>query len=630
MEDFAVHKMAFFPGPNYYLDGPACVFNLYLNPDGKPVSFYEPEVIRCLPGLEARMTDRVAGLFAGAVREVLRMDIDLWVPGCAVTPEGDASVVAVSYLDRHVAEDAVFMVQDWFRALDSGETFDFQEAFASLQADFNRTVYGGPTVYSLVESGLKRRIPVHYLYEENQFQWGYGKRQVRGRSTTFHIDSIKDTEFTTYKDMVKDFLLMCGFPTPLGRNCMTADQAVEEAEDLGYPVVVKPLAGHKGQGVTTGIVSAEGVREAFQRIAGAASAAGTRFEGAIVENQVEGVDHRLLTVGGRFVAGLKRVPAYVEGDGAQRIAGLIEKENATLARLDNARSPLCKIRVDDDLNAYLALQGKSLDAVPALGERVYLRRVANISAGGVSMDVTETVHPDTIRMAEDIARFFDVTCLGIDVLAQDITRSWREGQFGIIEINAGPGVFMHTAPAIGNPVDVPGIIMDTLFPEPAHGRIPIIVGNRLTRRCADLIRKALRPHVPEREDIGVLVSEGIFFNDHFFCRNPDHDQNVKILLRNPRLAAAIVRHDQDGILDFGICHQGADVVILDSPGFAEKILRRDLLPGGLLVTVREDALTVFRDDRRIASQPLTPEADVDAAILQALAPHLPELMKRYE
>jgi cyanophycin synthetase len=65
------------------------------------------------------------------------------------------------------------------------------------------------------EAGFKRNIPVHYLVEENQFQWGYGKRHVRGRSTTFHTDGIKDTEFTMYKDMCKTFC-RCAASRPRG------------------------------------------------------------------------------------------------------------------------------------------------------------------------------------------------------------------------------------------------------------------------------------------------------------------------------------------------------------------------------------------------------------------------------
>ena len=75
---------------------------------------------------------------------------------------------------------------------------------------------------------VKMGIPVNYLFEENEFMWGYGKKQLRGRSTTFHTDGIKDTEFTMFKDMVADFLVLCGFPTPQGKNCYEEEEIVKE------------------------------------------------------------------------------------------------------------------------------------------------------------------------------------------------------------------------------------------------------------------------------------------------------------------------------------------------------------------------------------------------------------------
>ena len=45
-------------------------------------------------------------------------------------------------------------------------------------------------------------------------QYGYGRRQVRGVSTTFSTDSQLDSDFTTRKDDCKAFLGRLGFPVP--------------------------------------------------------------------------------------------------------------------------------------------------------------------------------------------------------------------------------------------------------------------------------------------------------------------------------------------------------------------------------------------------------------------------------
>jgi cyanophycin synthetase len=628
MTDFATSKFYTYRGPSEYLDRQAIVFNLCLDPEGRRADLYRDAILEHFPELDASYPDRVVDLFVAVLLRVLKMDIDLYINRYDISRDGDEWVVAVEFLDEEIARDAIELVADWFAALNEGRELDLASELETLQEDFDATLYGGPTIYSLIEAGLKRDIPVMYLYEENQFMWGYGRRQLRGRSTTFHTDGIKDTEFTMYKDMVKDFLLMCGFPTPQGRSCFTVEEALDACAELGFPVVVKPVAGHKGQGVVTNITSSAQVEAAFNEIVVSAREAGVAFDGAIVEQQVEGTDHRLLAVDGQFAAALERVPAYVDGDGRSTIAELIEIENATEARLDNARSPLCKIRVDDDLTDYLALQDRSLSSVPRDGERVLLRRVANISAGGVSINVTDSIHPKNAKMAEDIAKFFNVACLGIDVLARDISQPWTDGDFGIIEINAGPGVFMHLAPAIGGSVDVPGRIIRSHFPEPGSERVPIITGNRLTTElCTALVERVAG--IDGSYEVGCLSDDGVFFNGQYFHNNPEHDQNVKVLLRNPRLGFAVIQHTKDDIYDYGTIHQGADVVILDHPEGSEEILARDLLPHGHLIWITDDAVTVQHGGAEVASHAIGDGRDRESVLVEALEPLLEGLIQRY-
>ncbi|HPW55289.1 MAG: hypothetical protein KA072_01615 [Thermoanaerobaculaceae bacterium] len=629
MTSFEISNLRFFPGPNRFLDCRAFAFHLYVGAEARAVTPFLRAVSSTLPALAHASPKSVADLFRLALMAVLRLDLDLFIGKSCLQPAGGEHLIAAEYLDQDTAEDAVYLVRDWFRALQRERASDFSERFTRLQATFGKTLYGGPTLYSLLEAAHERHIPVHYLWEENQFQWGYGRRQVRGRSTTFHTDSIKDTEFTMYKDMVKDFLLMCGFPTPAGRSCMREEQTLREAEGLGFPVVVKPVAGHKGQGVVTGIDDLEGVRKAFHGIVDSAREHGTPFDGAVVEKHISGTDHRLLAVNGRFAAALQRLPAFVDGNGRDAIEKLIETENATEARADTARSPLGKIKVDEDLQDFLKQQGRTLATIPAAGERVYLRRVANLSAGGVSINVSDRVHPANVKLVEDIAGFFKLTCLGIDVLARDISRPWTEGDFGIIEINAGPGVFMHLCPAIGGSVDVPGKIMEAHFPRPERSRIPIIAGNCLTVSLCEMLRAAfekLRPGL----GFGALTPDGVSFGGVPFAHNRSHAQNVKMLLRWPQLDVAAIHHGENDIAAEGMFHQGADIVVLDEPHAVEETVARDLLPAGALVRLQGEELTVSRGGVTVERIPCRHDGEREQTIMTALRPLLPELLARYE
>jgi len=628
-KDFKPRKFYAYNGPSFYLDRQALVFNLFIAPEGDTVEFYKEKIVKIFPQLNDIDTPYVVYLFAETLMQVLKMDIDLFISKYSISSDGDEYVVAVEYLDKNIAEEAVYLVSDWFRAMSNNWEFDFEKEFITLQGMFDKTLFGGPTLYSLIEAGYKMDIPVTYLFEENQFMWGYCKKQLKGRSTTFHTDGIKDTEFTMYKDMVADFLVMCGFPTPVGKNCFDEEETVKEALKLGFPVVVKPVAGHKGQGVTTNIENEAQVREAFNKITKAAKEEGVNFDGAIVQQQIYGTDHRLISIGGKFVAALERVAAYVDGNGRNTIEELIAEENSKLIRLDNARSPLCKIKTDENLIDFLKLQNLSLSSVPAQGERITLRRVANISAGGVSINVTDKIHPINIKMVEDIAGYFNVKALGIDVLAADISKPWTEGNFGIIEINAGPGVFMHLAPAYGGSVDVPKHIMLSHFKNGDTGRIPIIATNGVSLNFIKILNDKLHDI---KNDIyfGSLTEEGVYFNNAYFYNNPEHDQNVKIILRNPKVDFALFKHNKHDIYDFGLLHKGADIVILDNADYAEEVtLKEQLLPNGLLLEIIDNEIKLIRNNDVINSVYFDNDDDRDYKVLNIIEPFLGELINKY-
>ncbi|NTW33217.1 MAG: hypothetical protein HGB12_11450 [Bacteroidetes bacterium] len=630
VNDFTVRKFFPYNGPNYYLDRQALVFNIYIAPDGAPVDYFKQEVVKLIPAIANVETPFMIDLFCEVLLHVMKMDIDLYINKYSISKDADDFVVAIEYFDKYIAEDATYLVSEWFRAIAANKEFDFNTKNIALQAAFDKTLFGGPTIYSLIEAGLKLDIPVTYLFEENEFQWGYGKKQLRGRSTTFSTDGIKDTEFTMYKDMVGDFLMMCGFPTPIGKNCYKEEQIVKEALKLGFPVVVKPVAGHKGQGVTTGIESEEEVRKAFNKILESAEAEGQKFAGALVQQQIYGTDHRLLSVAGKFEAALERVPAYVEGDGKHTIQELINIENDLVIRLDNARSPLCKIKTDDNLKDYLKLQNLTLEYVPKEGEKITLRRVANISAGGVSINVTSKIHPDNVRLVEDIACYFNVKCLGIDVMAADISKSWKEGNFGIIEINAGPGVFMHLAPAYGGSINVPEKIMKSHFPKEGSGRIPIIACNMISDYLLNMLNNRLHAI---KNDIffAYLNHDGVFFNGRYFFKNEEHDQNVKIILRNPKADIALFTHTKNDIYDFGILHRGADVIILDEASDAEEItLKEQLLNGGLIFEIKENQITVTENNEEKEKIYFENPEDKDNKIMWTLESRLHNLIYKYE
>lgn len=591
---FDLFNLNYYVGPNPYLNTAAFVFKFALtgNTQPLPLDQYVAAIVDHYPHLNDESYESYGHLFARTVAEVNRLDMDLHLDRWSITPDKTSVRIAVQALHRRTSRAIIYTVWDWFEAITQDKKFWIEDHIEVLQESFRQSVYGGPTVYALLKTAEEHAIPAFYLWDEGLMQYGYGKKQVRGIATTFDGDSHLDSDFTTRKDDCKAFLSTLGFPVPQGRIVVDLDEALSAADRVGYPVAIKPVVGHKGIGVTANVQDDLELEHAFDRAVQAIPH--DQSVRVIVERSITGKDFRLLCVNGRFVAATERRPASVTGNGDATIAELIDRENRTRDRSDTPTSPLGKIKIDDAMELHLKEQKLTLDSVLEHNRTVSLRKVANLSAGGLSVDATHLIHPDNIVLAQDIAQHFRLTCLGIDVIAQDLGQSWKSGEFGIIEINSAPGIFMHLKPAIGNSVDVTSAILKTFFESGAEARIPTISFNRVSvEDLQEIIDHILLIH-PDWT-IGAVCRDAVFVNRSKKNQHSDYNTNVQNLLRNPKLDLLITEYQEDILDTTGMFYYGSNIVVLDCPTEIEMTLARDVFEHSTIVIKQDNEVSIRRE-----------------------------------
>jgi cyanophycin synthetase len=589
---FDIFNFKFYIGANPYLNTRSLIFDFALtgNSEPLPIEDYLSVISDRYPLLGEETYESYAHLFARTVAEVSKLDMDLHLDSWSVQTYDDYARISVRSLHEGTTREIVYFVWDWFEAITQDEEMVF-DPIANLQNKFRLSVYGGPTVYALLRTADVKGIPTFYLWDEGLMQYGYGKKLIRGIATTFDSDSHIDSDFTTRKDDCKAFLGTLGFPVPRGEIVVFQREALAVAKEIGYPVAVKPVVGHKGIGVTAEVQNAEELESAFDRAARAIPAH-ERIR-VIVEKSITGSDFRLLCVNGRFVAATERRPASVIGDGSSTIDELIDRENRKPERLDTPTSPLSKIQCDSAMEYYLEEQGLSLDTVIDRDRVVYLRKVANLSSGGVSIDATQTIHPDNIILVQDIAQHFRLTCLGIDVITPNLAQSWKEGNFAILEINSAPGIFMHLNPAVGESVDVPSHILETFFESGTSARIPIMTFNKISvRELQETIDRILLQH-PDWT-IGAVCHDAVFVNRSQKVLSKDYNTNVQNLLRHPKLDMLIAEYDENTLEDAGMFYTGSNMVVLDNPSETEKVLMRDVFDDSTVILKEGDKISIRR------------------------------------
>lgn len=582
-------------GANPYLNKAALVFDFALTGYDQPLAIeeYLDVIGDRYPRIAEEEYTTHSQLFARTVAEINQLEMDLHLQGWSVTEQTDKaySRIAIESLHLRTTKEVIYCVWDWFEAIDRKEVLEMATQIQNLQQMFRNSVYGGPTVYALLKSANTKGIPTFYLWDEGLMQYGYGKKQIRGIATTFDVDSHLDSDFTTQKDYCKRFLAELGFPVPQGDIVYSLQEASNVAAEIGYPVAVKPVSGHKGIGVTADVQDQTELATAYQR---AVAATPEEVKAAIiVENSIKGQDYRLLCVNGRFVAATERQPASVIGNGRATLQELIDRENRSPQRSDTPTSPMGKIHTDEAMHRYLEEQGLDLDSVIESDRTIYLRKVANLSSGGFSIDATEKVHPDNIILAQDIAQHFRLTCMGIDIITADISQSWKQGNFGIIEINAAPGVYMHLNPAIGKPVDVTSRILETFFTSTEDARIPIITFNRVSLRQLQILSDRILMSHPDWT-IGAVCREGIIVNRSEKKLNRHYNTNIRNLLRNPKLDLLIAEYDEVVLEAEGMFYEGSNMVVLDNPTSVEMMLTRDIFPDSTIVIQQDQQITIKR------------------------------------
>ena len=432
-----------------------------------------------------------------------------------------------------------------------GDDWEFAEERDSFIRYAQRRAFG-PSTASLVRAAEERGIPWIRLNRQSLVQFGHGKYQRRIQATTTGNTSNIAVELASDKEETNNILRDLGLPVPKQRLVQNSSDAKRAAAQIGFPVVLKPLAGNHGRGVSINLKTNDEVEVAFDK-------SREHNLNVIVESYLEGYDHRLLVVNGDLVAAAKRVPGHVVGDGSQSIEQLVGIVNEDPRRGVGHEKVLTRLELDHQAERLLAKLGYDRDTVPKDGEIVYLRSTANLSTGGTAIDVTDTIHPDNREMAIRTIKAIGLDIGGVDFLTKDITESYRETGGGICEVNAGPGFRMHIAPSEGTPRDVAGPVLDMLFPPDSPSRIPIAA---VTGTNGKTTTSRMLAHILKMRGltVGLTSTDGIYIDGQL--RVPGDmtgPLSAKIILRDPSVDAAVMETARGGMLRSGLGFQECNV-----------------------------------------------------------------------
>lgn len=260
-----------------------------------------------------------------------------------------------------------------------------------------------PYARIIVDEALRRGIEVQVDdADAGLLTLNHGGRRIRCRESLTDLTSAVSMTLCQDKRLTHRALARAGLHLPAQRLAGSAeDNAAFLAEHSS--LVVKPVDGEQGQGVAVDLRTPLDVQDAIER----ASAYDSRV---LLESFHPGFDLRILVIGFAVVAAAIRRPAEVIGDGQHSIGELIDAQSR---RRQAATEGESRIPKDAETLRTLHSAGVDYDSVLPAGQRLAVRKTANLHTGGSLEDVTDVLHPVLADAAVKAARALDIPVVGL-------------------------------------------------------------------------------------------------------------------------------------------------------------------------------------------------------------------------
>jgi cyanophycin synthetase len=560
----------------------------------------------CSPGCRGGFLSRVAeGTMMGHILEHVALELQI-LAGMEVgfgrtreTAVAGVYQVVIEYQNeeagRYAARAALRLCQS-IVATGSYPTTELKQDLTDLIELRNKASMGASTE-ALINEAAARGIPWMELTTCDLIQLGYGKHQQRLQAALTSHSNVLAVELAGNKENTKKILAQMGAPVPLGRVIYSFKELKETIDALGgYPIVIKPLDGNHGRGITIDIQSWERAEIAYDRAREVSS-------GVIVEHFYQGRDHRILVVDRKVVAVAERVPAHVVGNGVDSIAALVDRENSDPRRGEGHDNLLTQIQLDPATDELLASEGYTRQTILPAGQTCFLRATANLSTGGIAIDRTDEIHPDNVWLAERVAAIIGLDIAGIDVITTDITKPLRAADGVIVEVNAAPGLRMHVAPSQGKGRNIAAPILDMLFPPGTPTQIPIVA---VTGTNGKTTTTRLSAHIFSQvyTTVGFTTTDGIYIGNRLLEKgDTTGPQSAQVILQDPTVDLAVLETARGGILRSGLAFERCDVGIVlnvaaDHLGLGdiETISQMARVKATIAEAVRDDGYAVLNAD----------------------------------
>jgi cyanophycin synthetase len=415
--------------------------------------------------------------------------------------------------------------------LEDFQSNTFEKSLIKVIDQLNEIYKTGQNYFYLVNACFQLNLPVT-SFDQSGLKVGTGQRAETFNSTVTSRTSSIGIKLAGDKLKTKNLLRTAGMPAAV--NYLTKDihHALQLAEKIGYPLVIKPMDRDGGYGVYADIRDPVTLQSCYE-------AARAFSKNIMIEKHCEGVSYRFTLLHHEIIKLTQKSPLGIVGDGVSNINQLIQQLQKKLAK--QAAKFLSNTVLDKEALGLIDQFGFSLESVLAKDYFLPLRRKSNASANGHTkrIDIHQS-HPDNLNLVRRVSQLFDLDIAGIDLIIPAVESSWLTTPCIICDVNAMPQT---------DPKSLKKILKSSIQ---NSGRIPTFL-MLCPKSQLQLQINGLKAAADQLRCNGFSSKHGLFINGLQVSRRmPSGYHAALALMQDKSLNRGLFLLEYDDVLDYGL------------------------------------------------------------------------------
>lgn len=250
------------------------------------------------------------------------------------------------------------------------------------------------------------------------------------------MDNPDSVRIARDKGITSRILQLNNLPVPNYVSFNMKKNTIEEIKKLiikrklNYPLVLKPISGHRGKGVILDIKNFNELKKEIVKLSETSLKKGNGIidtTNLMIEEFKQGNSYRIYMINNEILDIYCKEKTVVIGTGKHNVIQLIDIFN---------KKAVFPIKKYDKRLISSQINFKSI--VPK-NKKIIISNIASVRNGGKTWKILfSNVHPDNITMFKKVQKVIGLTISGIDYITDDISISWKKGKGFVNEVNDSP------------------------------------------------------------------------------------------------------------------------------------------------------------------------------------------------